>query len=79
MLRREFQYYLDNQSELVKKYNGRVLVIVGERVVGDYDDFDQALSKSIEKKYEVGTFLVQECAPGDEAYTQTFHSRVIFA
>ena len=27
MLKKEFQYYLDNQDELVKKYNHRFLVI----------------------------------------------------
>jgi len=52
MLEKEFKYYLDNQDELVKKYNNRVLVIVSEKVVGDYDDFEQALFKSV-KKYVI--------------------------
>jgi hypothetical protein len=26
----------------------------------------------------LGTFLIQECQPGDENYTQTFRTRVIF-
>ena len=78
MLDKEFQYYLDNQRDLVKKYNGRYLVIVGEEVVGDYYDYSQALSRSLEK-YEMGTFLVQKCSPGDKDYTFTFHSRVAFA
>jgi len=78
MLNKEFKYYLDNQNELLKKYNNRVLVIVGERVVGDYDSFEQALFKSAED-YEPGTFLVQECTEGEGSYTETFHSRVIFA
>lgn len=30
------------------------------------------------KAHELGTFLVQKVAPGTEAYTQTFHSRVAF-
>jgi len=79
MLEKEFRYYLDHQNELVKQYNGRVLVIIGDKVVGDYDDFEQALTKSIDNKYQIGTFLIQECSPGEDAYTQTFHSRVIFA
>jgi len=78
MLDKEFQYYLDKQSDLVKKYNGRYLVIVGEEVVGDYYDYLQAISRSLEK-YEPGTFLVQKCSPGDKDYTFTFHSRVTFA
>jgi len=74
-LSKEFKYYLDNQDELLKTYNNRVLVIVNEKVVGDFDDFDQAFFSSI-KRYEPGTFLVQECTEGDEAYTDTFHSPV---
>ena len=77
MLDVEFQYYLDNQSDLVKKYDGRYIVIVGEKVVGDYDDYSQALSNSL-KNYEMGTFLVQKCSPGYKDYTLTFHSRVAF-
>jgi hypothetical protein len=78
MLDKEFQYYLDNQSELIKKYNGRFVVIIGEEVVGNYDSYEQALFVSM-GKYELGTFLIQECTEGEEAYTQTFHSRVVFA
>jgi len=77
MLDREFSYYLSHQDELVKKYNNRFLVIIGEEVVGDYDNYEQALFQSM-KKYEMGTFLIQECTEGEEAYTQTFHSRVSF-
>jgi hypothetical protein len=78
MLEKEFRYYLSNQNELVKKYNGRVLVIVGEKVIGDYQNEEEAFFLS-EKNYQSGTFLIQKCTPGDEAYTQTFHSRVAFA
>jgi len=78
MLEKEFQYYLDHQSELVEKYNGKVLVIIGEDIVGVYVDELQAYFDSI-SKYQPGTFLIQKCTPGDESYTQTFHSRVIFA
>ena len=78
MLDKEFQYYLDNQSELVRQYDGRYIVIVGEKVMGNYDDYSQALSHSL-KQYEMGAFLVQKCTPGDKDYTLTFHSRVAFA
>ena len=78
MLKAEFKYFIDHQNELVKKYNNRFLVIVGEEVVGDYDDFEQALFQSV-KIYEPGTFLVQECTEGEDAYTQTFHTRAIFS
>ncbi len=76
-LKKEFQYFLDHQEELVKEYNGKVLVIVGEKVVGAYDTTFDALSAA-QSEFEPGTFLLQECIEGKEAYTQTFHSRVSF-
>lgn len=79
MLKKEFQYYLDNQDELAKSYNGRTLVIKGQKVVGDYNNMEDAYFDSV-NKYELGTFLIQECTPGCEAYTETFCSpRVRFA
>lgn len=78
MLKKEFQYYKDHQEELVRKYDGRVIVIVGEEVVGDHDTYDEAFSDSI-KKYTPGTFLLQECGPGEGSYTTRVYSRVSFA
>lgn len=78
MLKEEFQYYLDNQDELVKKYNGKFLVITGQKVVGSYDSNVDAFIQS-KDKYAPGTFLIQRCSPGNSDYTQTFHSRVSFA
>jgi len=79
MLDKEFQYYLDNQEKLVKIYNGRTIVIAGEKVVGDYNNSEEAYLASKEK-FELGTFLIQKCTPGDEDYTQYFYTpRVTFA
>lgn len=78
MLEKEFKYYLDNQDELLKKFSGRVIVIIGEKVIGDYANEVEAYTETI-KKHKVGTFLLQLCVPGKDSYTQTFHSRAIFA
>lgn len=78
MLNKEFNYYLNNQDELVKKYNGKYIVIVGENVIGIYDSDVEALCET-EKTHELGTFLIQKCTPGKDDYTQIFHSRVAFA
>ena len=77
MLEKEFKYYLDNQDELVKKYEGKFVVIKDCKVIGEYDDELQAIEET-QKEHELGTFLVQKCEPGSESYTQTFHSRVSF-
>lgn len=70
-----FQYYLDHQKKLVKKYNGKFIVIKDGEVLGSYDDELEAVEKT-SKDYEIGTFLVQFVSPGDSAYTQNFYSRV---
>ena len=75
MLNKEFNWYLSHQSELVEKYNGRVLVIVGEQVVGDFNNIDDAYWSSV-KKHELGTFLLMKCTEGEDAYTQTFYTPI---
>ena len=78
MLEQEFKYYLAHQKDLVAKYNAKFIVIIGEEIVSSHDSFEAALADS-QKKYKDGTFLIQHCIPGEESYTQTFHSRVVFS
>lgn len=77
MLETEFKYYLNNQNQLVEKYNGKYIVIKGEDVIAVYDSETEAYFET-QKQHELGTFLIQYCEPGDEAYTEIFHSRVSF-
>ena len=77
-LQDEFQFYLDHQDELVEKYEGKYIVIRGGEVLGAYDDELTAVTET-QKSHPLGTFLVQRVTRGSEAYTQTFHSRVVFA
>lgn len=77
-LDKEFKYFLEHQEELVKKYNGRFIVIVGEKVIQDYTTEADAYIETI-KTYKPDTFLIQHCISGQAAYKQTFNSRVVFA
>ena len=77
LLEKEFKYYLDNQAEFVKSYSGKFLAIKDQKIIGVYDARDEAL-KETSKTHELGTFLIQQCSSGDAAYSQTFHSRVIY-
>ena len=74
-LEKEFDYYLANQDELVKQFDGKYIVIKDCRVIGEYGDELEAI-ETTQKDHELGTFLVQYVSPGEEAYTQRFHSRV---
>ena len=78
MLDIEFAYYLKNQAELVKKYNGKYIVIKGEDIIGVFDSETDAYFKT-SQTHEIGTFLIQLCNEGNSAYTQTYHSRVTFS
>lgn len=78
MLRDEFQYFLAHQDELVQKYRGKVLVIKNQQVIGVYDS-DADAYYAAKAEHELGTFLIQRCDPGPEAYTQSFNARVKFA
>ena len=77
ILKEEFEYYLAHQEELVKQYKGKFIVIKGKNVVGVFDTELDAYTNAV-KKYELGTFLIQECQEGKENYTQTFRTRVVF-
>ena len=75
-LKTEFQFYINNQEELVEKYDGKFIIIKGEKVLGDYDDEDTAIIETL-KEHKPGTFMVHKVGPGEENYTQTFRSRVV--
>ena len=77
-LKEAFDYYLSHQEELVRRYNGRFIAIKNRQVLGDFASELEAV-REVSKLHELGTFLVQFVEPGQEAYTQTFHSRVAFA
>lgn len=80
MLEKEFKYYLDHQAELAKKHFSRFIIIKDETVMGDYStEIEAILAARNDFGLELGTFLVQQCVPGVENYTQYFHSRAMFA
>lgn len=73
MFEKELHYFISNQNELVERYKGKVLVIKGLEVIGVYDT---ALVAYIEtqKQHPLGTFMIQACEPGPDAYTVTINS-----
>ncbi len=53
------------------------LVIKDENISGVYDDKETAYNDAT-LRFELGTFLIQQCLPGERSHTQTFLSQVIF-
>jgi hypothetical protein len=68
MLIQNFYYYLANQDELVRMYNGKYLVISDKKVVYAAPDNGEAYNKGLELAGK-GNFIVQLCTPGTDAYT----------
>lgn len=65
---KNYQYYLDNYDELVKLYDGKVLVIVNESISDACDDENDAYFLGVEK-YGLGNFLLQPCSHKQKVYT----------
>ena len=53
-----FKYYLDNQEELVKKYDGKYLVITADGVQGAFDSLGDGYDTAL-KTYGKGNFMLQ--------------------
>lgn len=70
MFANELQFFIDHQDELVKQYEGQTLAIKDDQVLGAYDTPLEAYLET-QKKYQLGTFMIQPCEPGAEAYTVT--------
>ena len=75
-LEKEFKFYLSNKKELNKKYNGKFIIIKGDKVMGEYNSEIEAYQDG-EKKFGLGKFLIQLCSLTEET-PQVFHSRVYF-
>jgi len=78
LLQKELVFFKKNQKELVQKYEGKFLVIKDQVVKGAYGSEMDAYTDA-KKKFELGSFLIQQALPGEESYTQTFHTRVTFS
>jgi hypothetical protein len=70
MFDEELSYFQKNQDDLVKKYNGKTLVIKNSSVLGAYDTPLIAYKETV-KVHKPGSFMLQPCKPGPDAYTVT--------
>lgn len=75
MLEREYDFFQANQDELLRKYSGKFIAIVGEEVVTVGDTLAAAIKATI-PDHPVGTFLIQEISKNESTRVQRFYSRV---
>lgn len=77
-LQTDFQFFVDNHASLFEEYPNMYLVISDKKVLFTRPTFEEAYKMALDNGLPIGSFIVQQCTEGDESYTQTFHSRVIF-
>ncbi len=73
MFDKELDYFISHQQELVARHAGKILVLRGEEVVGAYGSPLEAFNAAKEQ-FPVGTFMLQRCEPGPDAYTVIINS-----
>jgi hypothetical protein len=59
MLEKEFEFYENNRAAIREKYLGKRIVIMGNEIIGAYDDMDEAYQETI-KTYTPGTFMIHD-------------------
>ncbi len=77
-LEEQLDYFIESQDELVSKHRGKVLILRDREVAGVFDTALEAYLYA-EKHYDAGTYAIQECEPGPEAYTVNFTSPLALA
>ncbi len=70
MFEKELDFFIANQDDLVSRYFGQILVIKGQEVVGAYRSPLEAYLEA-SKRFAPGSFAIQPCRPGPDAYTVT--------
>lgn len=75
-LEAEYEYYLAHKDELLRQYEGRLVVIKGEEVLGVYDDDMEAIEATT-KTHRLGTFMVHRVSAQEDVLM--IHPWVVFS
>ncbi len=74
LLKHESDRYRELHEEMVRLYEGRVIVMKNGVVIGDYADERSAVIET-RKTHPMGTFLVQRVSRDYATPSMTLHSR----
>jgi hypothetical protein len=73
LLKKDLEWYIANQRELSENYNGKILLIVDQRLIGAFGSMQDAYAAAT-KDYAPGSFSLQPCSPDSDSYTLTLHN-----
>lgn len=74
-LKKNLDWYIANQKTLAADYNGKVLLIVDQKLVGVFDQMADAYAAAM-KSYQPGAFTLQPCSPTPDSYTVMFYTPI---
>ena len=77
IIKKNYQYFVNNHKLLTKEYLNKFLVIKDEKVQKAFDVESEAYFYAVEN-FGLGNFIIQQCVADLDTLTQTFHSRVRF-
>ena len=72
-LKKNLDWYIANQQELSAKYDGKVLLIVDQKLIAAFDSVSEAYAAAM-KTYAPGGFTLQPCSSGPESYTLVLYN-----
>jgi hypothetical protein len=72
-LKKNLEWYIANQQELSAKYNGKILLIVDQKLVRAFASMDEAYTTAM-ATYAPGMFTLQPCSPDSDSYTLTLYN-----
>lgn len=72
LFEQELSFFIRNQEQLVKEHEGKVLAIKGNQILGVYESPLEAYLET-QREHPLGTFMLQLCSPGPDAYTVTIN------
>jgi hypothetical protein len=72
-LKKNLDWYIANQKDLAAKYNGKILLIVDQKLINVFVDMAEAYTEA-SKSFTAGTFTLQPCSPDPESYSLMLYS-----
>lgn len=67
----DYQWFLENYSELYDEFGASFLAIKNKNILGVYSTYADGVRETLRSE-EIGTFIVQECNGNSSAYISYF-------
>jgi hypothetical protein len=72
----DYKWFLENYHQLYDKYGVAYLAIKGQKVLGKYTSYAEALHET-EKAEPIGSFIIQYCNGNETGYTNYISSMFV--